>query len=757
MISRYLVRFIKQISLLVLPLAVWPSSGAVAQTAGASAVLEEIVVTARRREENLQTVPISVMAFTAEDLEVRGVDNILRLNVLVPNVSINGGAIFGVTSSEILIRGIPGVAVYQDGFLQGSAGGATGVGLLRNVVELERVEILRGPQGTLFGKNSSGGAIQYITTQPGEEFGARIKTTIGSFNRLDVVANVDLPLSDTLLAKVTGASLTRDGHVESTTIQRDYGDVNNQILRADGLWTPNDNVRARFIAEYSGSNTNGQARVVDAIGAPVCAAPPPPNFSGPIPNSPCAYAGAGLPYTQATHAFPGEYKTASNFGGEGNELNEYSVLADIEWDISDSLTLKSISGWREWDYHTYVDVDASEYNMFELYFYRERELFTQEFQLQGSGEQLNWTAGVYYLDTDDRSRQPRWINHDLNFGPFPITSDGGAETLTDSWAVFAEGTYALTDQLDLTVGVRYTEETVEGHFVTPSGPTPPLATIFRNADGPNGFGGKETFDAVTPRVALQYQVNDDIMMYVSYAEGFSAGGLNTREDPNLPNNGLIPFDEELLKTVELGWRSDLLNGRLRLNASLFTSVWEDIIIAQELVPTRFTRTNVGEAEASGLEIEGLWGVTDSLRVNFALGWLDTEYTDLGPPGGVPLDVTLGSPFPFAADFNYSLGLQHNAALANGGTLSTRLDYGWQDDVITARGDANNFLQEAYGVLSARLTYAPEGGDWDIALFGTNLTDEYYQTGGFWIPPLQIRQFTLARPREIGITMRFNFD
>jgi len=121
-------------------------------------------------------------------------------------------------------------------------------------------------------------------------------------------------------------------------------------------------------------------------------------------------------------------------------------------------------------------------------------------------------------------------------------------------------------------------------------------------------------------------------------------------------------------------------------------------------------------------------------------------------------VTLGSPFPFAADFNYSLGLQHDAALANGGTLSTRLDYGWQDDVVTARGDLNNqILQEDYGVLSARLTYAPTGGAWDIALFGTNLTDEYYQTGGFWIPPLQIRQFTLARPREIGVTMRFNFD
>ncbi len=147
----------------------------------------------------------------------------------------------------------------------------------------------------------------------------------------------------------------------------------------------------------------------------------------------------GLPYTQELHAFPGEFKTASTYSGEGNELNTYSFMSDIEWDINDSLTFKSITGWREWDYHTYVDVDSSEYNMFELYFYREKEQITQEFQLQGSGERLNWTAGVYYLDTESRSRQPRWINFDEGV-PGPPALDGGAEELRDSWAVFAEGT-----------------------------------------------------------------------------------------------------------------------------------------------------------------------------------------------------------------------------------------------------------------------------------------------------------------------------
>jgi len=746
--NTYPLRLISRISLLMLPFAVWPSSGAVAQTDGLSAVLEEIVVTARRREESVQDVPISVLAFTADDLEIRGVDNIERLNVLVPNVSINGGGISGVTGSEILMRGIPGVTIYQDGIVQ--SGGA---GILRNVVELERVEILRGPQGTLFGKNSSGGAIQFITTRPAEEFGARFKVTAGDYSRFDVTANVDVPMGDTLLTKFTVASLTRDGHVESQTIDRDFGEVDNQIFRADFLWQPNDAIRARFIADYNTVDSNGQARVIDNIGAPDCTVPFPPGNNG------CIYQGFGFDYSQS-QAYPGEWKTNSDYDGKGWVQDTYSYTADIEWDISDTLMLKSITGWREYDNMTYTDIDSTALNVFELYNFQENEQVSQEFQLQGSGDRLLWTAGVYYLDTDVRTRQQRWINADLCPAcppnqPGPAGSTG-AQTLRDSWAVFAEGTYALTDQMNLTLGLRYTEETVNSFAIAYDQSTnPAFGTILYNTVGPLGFGGEETFDAFTPRVALQYRWNEDVMTYVSYSEGFTAGGLNTRFDMALPNNGLIPFDEETLENLEFGLRSDLFDGRLRFNATVFTSVYSDIQINEEVVPTRFTRTNAGEAEAKGLEIEGILAVSDSFRVNFALGWLDTKYTELGP---TVQDVTLDSPFSYAPESAYSFGLQYDTGLANGASLLARLDYGWQDDFETARGTVNQIVkQEDYGLLSARVTYAPAGGSWDIALFGTNLTDEYYQTSGFFVPPLDARQFTLGRPREYGVTVRFNFD
>jgi len=734
----------------MLPLAVWPSSGAVAQTPGASAVLEEIVVTARRREESLQRVPISVIAFSGEDLQVRGVDNIERLNLLVPNVSINGGAIFGVTGSEILIRGIPGVAIYQDGVIQDGA-----PGILRNVVELERVEVLRGPQGTLFGKNSSGGAIQYITTRPAEEFGARFNATFGEYNRADIIANVDVPLGDTVLTKFTGAILTRDGYVESQTIDRAYGEVDNRILRADLVWQPTDAVRARFIAGYSEIDTNGQARVVDSIQPITCppAAPPPP--PPPMTNPRCfvpPYGGTG--YDQASQAYPGEYKTNSDFAGTGWLQETSYFTANIEWDLSDTLTLVSITGWREYDYNTYTDIDASNIpppaTLFEMSIYQTKEQFSQEFQLRGGSDRLSWTAGLYYLDTDDIGRTKRYQG--------PGGPDGINESQREAWAVFAEGTYTLTERLELTLGLRYSEEDLVAQPLTPTNPPPARGTFTRDVAGTPSLSTLPvaSFDAVTPRIALQMQVNDNVMTYVSYAQGFSAGGINTREDPNLPNNGLIPFDEETLDSLEFGIRTNLLDGRLRFNASLFTSVWEDIIIREELVPQRFTRRNVGEAEAKGLEIEGIWAATESLRLNYAVAWLDTAYTDLGPPRVPPLEVTLDSPFLFAPETSYSIGLQYDAGLGTGGTLSTRLDYGWQDDYVTANGASNQIIEDSYGLLSARLTYTPADGNWDIALFGTNLTDEYYQTGGFFIPtPLFMEQFTVGRPREIGLTIRFS--
>ena len=349
--------------------------------------LEEVVVTARRREENLQEVPIAITALSAEDLELRSIENTEDLQVLLPNVDIRGGGVSGGNSGNMAIRGIPGVARYIDGVaLSGNQGS------LENVVELERIEVLRGPQGTYFGKNAIGGAIQYVTQKPQEDFGARIKATLGDFNRTDLVANVDIPLSDTVLTKVTLASLNRDGYVDSVTIDESYGEIDNTIVRGMLQWQPNDTLDVLLTAEYNKLDTGLQANVLFDVFEDVPFGP----------MTPQRYNAAGIPVTDALYAYGQreEYLNAVDYTGPGNLFESNSFSATVTWDINDSVTFRSITASREFDYGSYRDLDATFLNMHNTWVYNEVEETTQEFQFLGSGDRYSWVVGLYYYEEE---------------------------------------------------------------------------------------------------------------------------------------------------------------------------------------------------------------------------------------------------------------------------------------------------------------------------------------------------------------------
>lgn len=722
-----------------------------AQAQGAGAALEEIVVTtARRREENLQEVPIAITALSSEDLEMRNIENTEDLNVLLPNVDIRGAGTNGAASGVFAVRGIPGVARYFDGVVHSGDQGA-----LANVVELERIEVLRGPQGTLFGKNAIGGAIQYISARPDEEFGARIKGTIGEHNRTDIIANVDIPLGDTVRTKVTYASLKRDGYVHSTTIDETYGEQDNEIVRGMLEWTPTDRFSATWIAETNDIAQNMGANVLwniydgnpageQAIGTPL--------------GYQAAYA-AGDPdvpvnFTDANFSYGGrqEYKTSGNHAGIGTEVFSDGVTMDLRWDLTDSLTLRSLSGVRELDWGNYDDIDGSQYVQFERWGYQEVDEISQELQLLGSGDRFTWVVGLYYYEEEQYTKLYSWQTMET----VPRLMNTLQLTVNTDTAIFAEGTFDITDKLSLTVGGRQSTEDFEFQTLDPAEPLPPPNTISHSVAGTvrlvNGVPvqGKVDFDQFTPRVALQYQFTDNIMGYVSVSDGFDGGGVNARFDPTLPNNGILPFEGQTLQNYELGLRTDLADRRLRLNVTYFDGTWEDIQVAEVLTPGTTTTTNAGEATTDGLEIEGLLRVGDSLTFNFAAGWLDTAYTDVG----LATTISTNSKFPFAPETSYSVGFQYDATLGNGGTLTTRFDYGWFDDFETFRDDrfhvsSNN---EAYGLLSGRLQFTPADGNWDLALIGTNLTDEYYRLGGFPAILAGIDQGVVARPREVGVSL-----
>ena len=709
--------------------------------------LEEVVVTARRREENLQEVPVAITAISAEDLELRSIENTEDLQVLLPNVDIRGGGVSGGNSGNLAIRGIPGVARYIDGVaLSGNQGS------LENVVELERIEVLRGPQGTYFGKNAIGGAIQYVTQKPQEEFGARIKATLGEFNRTDLVANVDIPLSDTVLTKVTLASLNRDGYVDSVTIDESYGEIDNTIVRGMLQWAPTDSFQALFTAEYNHLETGLQANVLFDVFEDVPFGP----------MTPQRYNAAGVPVTDELYAYGQreEYLNAVDYTGPGNLFDSNSFSANLTWDINDSVTFRSITASREFDYGSYRDLDATFLNMHNTWVYNEVEETSQEFQFLGSGDRYSWVVGLYYYEEDQRGAFNGWQRWELTgmgpAGPRP-RNEASLSVRTDT-AIFAEFTYDLTEQFTLTVGGRYSEEELHAETFDPAAllgapdqPSFDVRGTISVVDGvPLVFD--PDFDAFTPRVALQYQFTDTVMGYISYAEGFNGGGVNARVDPTLPNNGIVPFDSEILANIELGLRSDLLDNRLRLNANYFTGTWEDIQVTEVLTPGQGTTTNGGEAEIEGFEIDALWRATDNFTLNFAAGWLDTKYTELG----LTQNVTLDTPFPFAPETSYTIGGQWDIDLSSGGSITTRLDYGWIDDFQThtdGRFQASTGANDAYGLLNGRITYTAPAGNWDVAIHGTNLTDEFYRMGGFSAVLGGLDQGIAGRPREIGISMR----
>src|SRR5690606_17739362 len=346
------------VALLPLPIMVSAQEGPAARGA-----VEEVVVTARRREESLQEVPVAISAFGEAELQARGIEQLGELNAVAPNVSLRGGMATAAAQGSFRVRGVPGVATYVDGVWQSTTDGMYTLG----VVEVDRIEVLRGPQGTLFGKNAVGGAIQYVTRLPGDECGARVNVATGSYDRRDVSIAVDLPLTDTLKTKVTAASLYRDGFVESLSVNRKWGDVNDDIVRADVLWEPSDRFTARFIAERSEVDRWGPARVLLSMGDPVY---DPVTGTNSNPRAQ-AYVNIGMPISNRTHAagWPGgevgRYQNKSTWEGRGLRVDLDRYTLDLTWDVSDTLQFKSITGYREHYRTAQTDFDAMEIHFVE--------------------------------------------------------------------------------------------------------------------------------------------------------------------------------------------------------------------------------------------------------------------------------------------------------------------------------------------------------------------------------------------------------
>lgn len=800
----------------------WPSIGSAQQPGQPRqlAGLEEVVVTARRREENLQDLPISIEAFSSEELEVRSVEVGRDLQMLVPNLSFGRGSAT-TNSDDLVMRGMPGVGIYVDGIWQGSRGFMVG-----SIVEMERVEVLLGPQGTLFGRNTNGGAIQYVTRRPAEEFGGKVTVGLGDYSRRNISGSMDLPLTDRLFSKVTLASMNRDGFVHSRATDHDYGHQDNAAVRGDLLWRPTDAVDLRFVVSSEEVQTTFERQVrflepweeEGRLGWDQCCWTLLYNIvlqnpdMGPYDFWPGELPDFGLPVTEFTphsnqSGFPGgevgewESNGVQPLDAQTFDIDQYSVIAD--WQINDNFSLRTLTSYREQRGHNYSDLAASPLAVSYDFRVNKDTWFQQEVHLEGSllDSRLNFLVGAFWSEAENYERLYRWrfweffeLDQDGNPTPNmemvnfvrawgvahnnaefadwrpgnPFEGDEFTKAEGTDEAIFGEFNYDFSDRWRATLGVRWSwNDNRELSF--------DATEAFRTWLPPNRGGGREGGDpfagnlvaieeqespgaVFTPKISTSYRFNDDTMLYVSYAEGYTTGEVNYVD----VLDDFVTLDPEVVGTYEIGLRSDLLDNRMRVNATLFHSDWNGIRVPIHVTdpndPERFSNVtySAGKAQAKGMDVTIDYYPTDALRFNVALGFLDTKYLEVGDPETSSLRY--GASFAFAPDFSASFGVQYNWRLRSNNEVMFRTDYGYQSEYQRAAAVQRQTPEPepGYGLWNARIQYIPADDNWSAAVFVSNITNQRYVDSGITSPPIGLDMIQIGPPRQIGVNIDYSF-
>jgi iron complex outermembrane receptor protein len=759
-----------------------------------SNILGEVIVTAQFRAQNVQDTPLAITAVSAELLEARNQTNITEITSQAPNVTLKQqGATFG-PSIAASIRGIgqvdfnpavePGVGIYVDDVYY-----ATLTGGMLDLLDLERVEILRGPQGTLAGRNSIGGAVKLYSQKPQGDGSGYLAATYGSRDRVDLRGTGDFAITDTLSARVSGVSKRQRGYVE----RRDFGcefptsgvpalrsptagcvvdydsDVNLSALRGALRWEASDDLEFNLAVDYTHDDRNPTGTVMVAASSTVNQNVQPvqgpggtalslANFivpPGSYHNYASYYSGRATYNGSAVTDYPmSESRTDPNQFFDG-----WGVSLGADWSLTDALTLQSISAYREYDSGFSNDNDLSPLANSLGYGTLPFHSFSQELRLNGGvGDRIEYTLGAFYMD--QRSRYESY--QDLRYtGNNPLQFQQNDVVNADTQAVFAHVAFEFTDALTLTGGVRYTEEHKDYTFVrlTREGAVHPFLGIL------NGLKSNYDGDNVDYRIAVQYDWADDLMTYLQFATGFKGGGVSPR--PFIPGQA-VAFAPETLDNYELGIKTDLFDGTMRVNASVFYGEYDDIQLGLQTCP-QFggapngpcgVFANAGDAEIKGAELETVFYPLDGLAIDASVSYIDFQYQAINPavggparPGGIQLNFRP----PYMPEQKWSLGAQYDLKLGNGSTLTPRVDVSYQGDLYTNGNNRPSNYIGSYTLSNARLTWRSSQETWEAALEATNLGDKYYFVS-------RTDQLTAAghtdgqpgRPREYAVTVKRKF-
>lgn len=760
------------------------------------AAIEEISVTARRREENLQSTPVAVTAVTGEALDRRAAASIDAVSQFAPNVQFDGAAALsgGAYNATVFIRGIgqndfaifsdPGVALYLDGVYLGRS-----IGGILDVVDLERLEVLRGPQGTLFGRNTSGGAVNILSKQPVDELGGEISLTGGSFDRRDGQVTVNIPFSDTLSTRFTVASANRDGYQKRLIDGEDPGDKDALIARALARWAASEALTVSASLDTTRLRQNSAPlTLVDVAPSGV---PFANLYNGLVAPTLGITAPNGVGTVNASW-ITGNVDTTWAGGPSVNNLDTRGASITLDWDMG-GVVLKSISAYRDLEALFVRDGDNTPFTFRETVNDDEQDQWSQELQLSGVSfnDRLTWLVGAYYFDEDASEdgkanlaigtfaalealtlpagtswcglpgANPRPIAAcppPLRFGgpgnPNNVGVDVGVDLSTsvanESVALFGQGTLKFTDSLSVTAGLRWTQDDKELRLVH-----------LREASGRFIVGApgtqdtfRESWSEVTPKLGFEWQATRDALFYVSYAKGFKSGGFNARPLTNI-TEVQIPYDPEVVDSYEIGAKTSWFDRRVTANLATFFNDYTDMQLTINATPQNFVR-NAGEAEIKGAELEIAARIARGFDLNVSAGYLDAKYTRLDSQlAALNPPLTLDKELVKAPEWTLSGGLQYRF-LMGPGEITVRGDWSYKSRVYHDVFNDRRLAQDPFHLFNAYASFHTTDQRWEVAVFGANLSDERYRVSGNSSVAFGLAESTFAAPREWGATLRYKF-
>jgi len=730
-----------------------------------SGVIEELIVTARRRDESLQDVPIAITAFTGVQLDRIGADTLIAVGQRSPNVTLEVSRGTNTTITAF-IRGVgqqdpvagfeAGVGLYVDDVYLNRPQAA-----VLDIYDVDRIEVLRGPQGTLYGRNTIGGAIKYVTNVLADEPEGKVRVSYGTANQMDLVLTGSMPLSDNFRIGGSIARLTRDGFGDNLNLPG-VENYNKDVLggRFSMEWDVTDNFDLRLTGDYVQDDSDPKQGHRLTVGA-----------------------ASGAPILDDV------FDTRSGLNSPTQEVEASGVALTANWRLSDSITLRNILSSRQDETTTPIDFDSLPVVDLDVPAIYENEQLSEELQLIYETDRVSGVAGIYWLDANAFNTFDVILEQlGAVIGLPGLNANTYGDVDTKSWAAYADFSFNVSDAVSLSVGGRYTVDERTSQVLRTTylgGASPALGGTGVPIAVTSDFLGSREFTEFTPRVSVNWKPSDDQNLYLTYSEGFKGGSFDPRGQtsaaPDIDGDGTVTdqeifdfmaFDPEFVDTYEIGLKSSWLDGRVNTSVAVFFSDYTDVQI-----PGSFgfdsdgdgtndtfigVTSNAADADMTGIEFEGTALLSDMFTLGWAIGYLDAEFNEFIDATGT--NVADERVFQNTPDLTASATVTYQNSMGlfgNGGTFFVIGSASYRSEASQFEFETVELDQPSFTLLDLSLVWEDDDGHWRAGLHGKNLADEEYKVAGYYFPAptLGLEGSVTAfygNPRTITGTVEYRF-